>query len=122
MQEISSHAFNRNDWLCLYLSLAFSVLERCVPTFLCGRKRWFKKEVVITALNVIKHFYYDSDNQILEHNSENYPFLLITVTRYFQGHHLVEEIFLCFTRIYKSPLYWEIELQLWYVQRNNLFL
>ena len=71
MQEISSHAFNRNDWLCLYLSLAFSVLERCVPTFLCGRKRWFKKEVVITALNVIKHFYYDSDNQILEHNSEN---------------------------------------------------
>ena len=120
MQEISSHAFNRNDWLCLYLSLAFAVLERCVPTFLCGRKRWFKKEVVITALNVIKHFYHSFDNQILEHNSES--FLPFTVNRYFQGHYLVKEIFLCFTRIYKSPLYWEIELQLWYVQRNNLFL
>ena len=72
MQEISSHAFNRNDWLCLYLSLAFAVLERCVPTFLCGRKRWFKKEVVITALNVIKHFYYNVDYQILEHNSESF--------------------------------------------------
>ena len=70
MQEISSHAFNRNDWLCLYLSLAFAVLERCVPTFLCGRKRWFKKEVVITVLNVIKHFYHNFDSQILEHKSE----------------------------------------------------
>ena len=29
MQEISSHAFTRNDWLCLYLSLVFAVLERC---------------------------------------------------------------------------------------------
>ena len=72
MQEISSHAFNRNDWLCLYLSLAFAVLERCVPTFLCGRKRWFKNEVVIIALNVMKHFYYDFDYQILEHNSESF--------------------------------------------------
>ena len=113
MQEISSHAFNRNDWLCLYLSLAFAVLERCVPTFLCGRKRWFKKEVVITALNAIKHFYYNFDNQILNHKSES--FLSFTVTIYFQGHHLVRDIFLCYTRISKSPLYWEIELQSWYV-------
>ena len=29
IQEISSHAFTRNDWLCLYLSLACAVLERC---------------------------------------------------------------------------------------------
>ena len=102
MQEISSHAFNRNDWLCLYLSLAFAVLERCVPTFLCGRKRWFKKEVVITALNIIKHFYYIFDNQILEHKSE---FLSFTVTRCFQGHHLVGKIFLMFyTHLQVTPL------------------
>ena len=45
MQEISSHAFNRNDWLCLYLSLALAVLERCAT--LSG-KGWFRNALSIT--------------------------------------------------------------------------